>query len=139
MSRRVLVIDDDEITIALVAYRLQKEGLNVDSARDGVSAIAMMKNQSYDVILLDILMPRLDGFGVLQYLDENHPEMRARVIVMTALAETRDLRVDGTFRTLKKPLDYGELLKVVRERISAPVGVSWTYDRQQFDRNALPN
>ena len=139
MANRILIIDDDEITIALAGYRLQKAGLIVDSARDGLSAIGMMQNQFYSVVLLDILLPRLDGFGVLQYLNENHSDMRSRIIVMTPVADPHQLCVEGTFRTLRKPLDYSQLVEVVLERISSPVSSPWSYSSAEFDRGALPN
>lgn len=114
-TNRILVVDDDEITLSLISYRLQKEGIAADLARDGVSAIEKLRHFEYGVILLDILMPRLDGFGVLQFIHENRPHLRHQVIIMTVLADQHSPSIQGTFRTIDKPLDYGRLIMLVRE------------------------
>ena len=118
MSTRVLIIDDDEITLALASYRLQKEGFAVETASDGMTAIEKLKAGAYGAVVLDILMPRLDGFGVLQYINENQPHLRPHVIVMTALANDQTPAIEGTFRTIAKPLDYGDLAALVRECVA---------------------
>lgn len=118
MSTRVLVIDDDEITLSLASYRLQKEGFFVETASDGVTAIEKLKAGAFGAVVLDILMPRLDGFGVLQYISENQPHLRPHVIVMTALANDHTPAIEGTFRTIQKPLDYSELAALVRDCVA---------------------
>jgi len=135
---RVLVVDDDEITLSLVSFRMQKEGIAVDLARDGVTAIEKLRHIDYGVILLDILMPRLDGFGVLQFIHEDRPHLRHQVIIMTALADQHSPSIDGTFRTIDKPLDYGRLVKAVREclaQLTQAAPASWYSNEPGIDVN----
>lgn len=121
---RILVVDDDEITLSLISYRMQKEGIAVDLARDGVTAIEKLRHFDYGVILLDILMPRLDGFGVLQFLHENRPHLLHQVIIMTALADQHSPTIPGTFRTIDKPLDYGRLIAMIRACLAQQTGAT---------------
>lgn len=113
--RRILVIENDEITSSLITYRLVKEGLTVEIVRDGVSAIEKLQSTDFGAILLDLLMPRLDGFGVLQYINDCKPHLRSRIIVMTSIVEVPSPALEGTFRTVRKPLDYSVLASPVRE------------------------
>ena len=63
----VLVVDDDELNCDLLSRRLQRQRYAVDVARDGSSALALINDGAYDLILLDIVMPGLDGLGVLEF------------------------------------------------------------------------
>jgi DNA-binding NtrC family response regulator len=126
--RRILIIEDDEITASLITYRLIKEGLTVETVRDGFSAIERLRSTEFGAILLDLLMPRLDGFGVLQYINDCKPHLRSRIIVMTSIVETPSPALEGTFRTLRKPLDYSSLASPVREclaKSAADTPASW--------------
>jgi DNA-binding NtrC family response regulator len=113
--RRILVIENDEITSSLITYRLVKEGLTVETVRDGVAAIERLRSMDFGAILLDLLMPRLDGFGVLQYINDCKPHLRSRILVMTSIVEVPSPVLEGTFRTIRKPLDYSSLASPVRE------------------------
>lgn len=113
--RRILIIENDEITASLITYRLVKEGLTVETVRDGFTAIERLRSTDFGAILLDLLMPRLDGFGVLQYINDCKPHLRSRIIVMTSIVESPSPALEGTFRTIRKPLDYSSLASPVRE------------------------
>jgi CheY-like chemotaxis protein len=83
-ERRVLIVDDDAAIRILLARVLGRHGFVVDSARDGAEAIEQMLQHDYEVIALDLMMPRVDGIGVVKYLTERHPEKLKNVLVMTA-------------------------------------------------------
>ncbi len=69
---RVLVADDDRSIRQLVSTIVRRESFTVDSAADGLEAIENLKQHAYAVLLLDLMMPRMDGFGVIEWLKE-HP------------------------------------------------------------------
>ncbi|HEX8155686.1 MAG TPA: response regulator, partial [Thermoanaerobaculia bacterium] len=71
---RVLVADDDHSIRQLVTTIVRRERLLVDSAADGAEAIALLAQHEYAVILLDLMMPRVDGFGVVEYIKQ-HPQI----------------------------------------------------------------
>ena len=115
-NERVLVVDDDDAIRAMVERVLRREKLHVECARDGHEAIEKLSKNDYGTILLDLMMPRIDGLGVLRFLEEQQADP-PRVIVMTA-----NLHVAGeaanakpTFRILSKPFDIRQLIDHVRE------------------------
>jgi len=120
VRRRVLVVDDDEAIRTMVERVLRREKFDVDSARDGFEAIDKLARNDYDAILLDLMMPRIDGLGVLDFLRKHRPELGRNVIVMTANvpAATDAVRAGGVARVLAKPFDLQDLLQSVQARVA---------------------
>jgi DNA-binding response OmpR family regulator len=83
----VLLVDDDPHLLRLLARNLQLEGYDVVEARDGVDALAQVEAHEPDLILLDVILPRLDGFAVLQCV---RAHLRTPVILLTARARDQD-------------------------------------------------
>jgi len=115
-NKRVLVVDDDDAIRVMVESVLRRENFEVDTACDGFEAIQKLARNDYDAILLDLMMPRIDGLGVLRFLQENRPELEPAVIVMTAdvprAAEVGEAIKFARF--LAKPFDLSDLLAGVR-------------------------
>ncbi|HTP00644.1 MAG TPA: response regulator transcription factor [Anaerolineales bacterium] len=114
MSKRILIVDDEPRYLRLLEANLKTEGYSVVTASDGLQAIDAFSAQPVDLILLDIMMPRLDGFGTCQRIREfsNVP-----IIMLTAKGEEQD-RVKGldlgADDYLVKPFSATELLARVR-------------------------
>ena len=91
MSKRILIVDDEPRYLRLLEANLRTEGYEVSTAQDGVQALDVFSAQPIDLVLLDVMMPRLDGFGVCQRLREfsNVP-----IVILTARGEEQD-RVRG--------------------------------------------
>jgi DNA-binding response OmpR family regulator len=113
---RILVADDDRSIRQLVASILRREGLSVDTAADGAQAIECLRNNDYSIVLLDLMMPRLDGFGVIDYLKENSSRPKPVVLIMTAYADQKFKKVDPQLvaGVLRKPFDIAELGNLIR-------------------------
>jgi len=117
----VLVVDDDAGIRNLVRLALQRSGLQCGTAVDGLDAIERLRERRYTVVLLDLMMPRLDGMGVIRRLreviDEND---RPIVVVMTAFSEVEHVGLDGTIvhTIIKKPFDLTELADVLQSCVS---------------------
>ena len=96
---------------------LRREQFHVESARDGFEAIEKISSNDYGTILLDLMMPRIDGLGVLRYLESERPAPKPAVIVMSAnlqvAAEVAEAK--PIFRVLPKPFDIRELISHVKE------------------------
>lgn len=115
-GRRALVVDDDPAIRILVSRILGRHGLIVDSARDGAEAIEKLLQHDYDVIALDLLMPRIDGFGVVKYLVDHRPEHLANVIVMTAFGASALPKVcPPVSRFIEKPFDVEDFMTQATE------------------------
>jgi DNA-binding response OmpR family regulator len=114
MTRRILIVDDEPRYLRLLEANLKTEGYVVLKAADGLQALEVFSAQPVDLILLDIMMPRLDGFGVCQRIREysNVP-----IVILTAKGEEQD-RVRGldlgADDYLVKPFSATELLARVR-------------------------
>jgi DNA-binding response OmpR family regulator len=116
-KKRALVVDDDDPIRAMLAKVVERQNLEVDTARDGAEAIQRLDANTYSVILLDLMMPRVDGYGVLKYLYANHPEQLACTIIASAVPETEILkRFDlPVFRIHAKPFELGKLIEDIKE------------------------
>ena len=66
MSRKVLVVDDEKLIVKGVRFSLEQDGMEVDCAYDGEEALEKIKANEYDIVLLDIMLPKMDGFEVCQ-------------------------------------------------------------------------
>jgi CheY-like chemotaxis protein len=121
MEPRALVVDDDEPIRTLLAKIVQNAGFDVQTAKDGREAIDRIHADGYNVILLDLMMPRVDGYQVLDHLRDEHPDLVPCTIVATAIPE-RDLRrqaISGVFKVHSKPFDITRLLSDIRECAAA--------------------
>ena len=94
MSARILVVDDVEVNVRLLEAKLSAEYFNVLTAYDGFAALKLAHEGRPDIILLDVMMPRLDGFEVCRRLKADPETRDIPVVMVTALSETAD-RVRG--------------------------------------------
>ena len=113
---RILVVDDDDAIRAMVERVLRREKFEVESARDGFEAIEKLARRDYATVLLDLMMPRIDGHGVLQFLETELPHPKPKVIIMTAnLSNAAESpHVDKVEQILPKPFDIRQLIAQVR-------------------------
>ncbi|MCK9380888.1 MAG: sigma-54 dependent transcriptional regulator [Sulfuritalea sp.] len=114
MSARILIVDDEEIVIRSCLRILSDSSYVVDSAQDGSEALRKVDETDYDIIILDIMMPGIDGLDVLQQVKERHPDVD--VIMVTGLSQiqtaVKAMKL-GAFDYLSKPFDPDELKHVV--------------------------
>ncbi|HSL64838.1 MAG TPA: response regulator [Gaiellaceae bacterium] len=115
---RVLVIDDEAPIRLLCRVNLEAEGMRVLEAADGPSGLETARRELPDVILLDVMMPGLDGWRVAEYLLEDERTRSIPIVFLTARAEFRDrargLDVGGV-DYITKPFNPVELARIVRE------------------------
>ena len=110
---RVLVVDDEPAIRLLVTKALEKNGFAVDTAVDGVDALHKLEQGTYHLMVLDVMMPRLDGFGVIEKIaDDKGP----KVLIMTAAspAVLKQLPRDRVAGVITKPFDIRELIDSAR-------------------------
>ena len=87
MSKKVLVVDDEKLIVKGIRFSLEQDGMEVDAAYDGEEALEMAREKEYDIILLDLMLPKLDGLGVCQQIREfsNVP-----IVMLTAKGDDMD-------------------------------------------------
>jgi CheY-like chemotaxis protein len=110
-ASRVLVVDDEPAIRALVAKIVQRAGHPVDTARDGAEAIAKLETTDYAVIVLDLMMPNIDGYGLIQHLKQRPGGKKPAVIVVSAGDSAALRKLDGAMvhSILRKPFDIDVL------------------------------
>ena len=119
MAKKVLVVDDEKLIVKGVRYSLEQDGMEVDCAYDGEEALQKIKDKEYDIILLDVMLPKLTGFEVCQQVREfsNVP-----IVMLTAKGEDMDKILGleyGADDYITKPLKILEVkarLKAIMRR-----------------------
>jgi CheY-like chemotaxis protein len=117
----ILVVEDDPAIRRLVTMVLQRQGYGVDVAADGLEAVLRLGLREYHVIVLDLMMPNLDGFMFMKTFAEADPERLRKVIVTSAASPTviRERMSGSPFKVLPKPFDVADLIGAVRACIEA--------------------
>lgn len=127
-SGRILVVDDQPANLRVVSSLLSRHGYEVQTAADGVEALAMLESRQPDLMLLDMLMPNMDGFALLGEIKQKPDLLRLPVVFLT-VAQDRELLLRafdaGAVDYVTKPFMPEELLA----RVSAHVGLKQTRDR----------
>lgn len=110
-EHRILVVDDDAAIRSLLVTVLRRRGLHVDSARDGKEALEHLALCRYSVLLLDLMMPTMTGWEVLDILQNT--AARPEIIVLTAGVEPSALRSQIVRATIRKPFDLEIIVAAV--------------------------
>ncbi len=124
MGRKVLVVDDEKLIVKGIKFSLEQDDMQVDCAYDGEEALNMAKNNSYDIILLDVMLPKLTGFEVCQQIREFSD---VPIIMLTAKGDDMDKILGleyGADDYITKPFNILEVkarIKVILRRSSKQV------------------
>jgi CheY-like chemotaxis protein len=119
---RVLVVDDDDVIRQLITVNLELEGFEVIPAVDGQDALDKVKDAQPDVVTLDVMMPRVDGWEAAERLRADPETAHIKVILLSARAQESDIQRGeriGVDAYLTKPFDPDELIDVVRRMVAA--------------------
>jgi two-component system response regulator HydG len=119
---RLLVVDDEADTCANLSDILSELGYQVDVAYDGPSALELVRRTAYDVALLDLKMPGMDGLELYRRIKELQAGTVAIVVTAYASSHTaQEALAAGAWRILAKPVDFPQLMKLVDEAIEQPL------------------
>lgn len=116
-SRRLLVVEDEEDLREAIAFDLELSGFEVLSARDGMEGLKIAREKKPDLLILDLLLPRMDGYRVCRTLKVEPKTEKIPVIMLTAKASSEDERLgkeSGADLFMTKPFDPEILLKNVK-------------------------
>ena len=121
VSGKILVVDDNEMNRDMLSRRLARRGLTVEVAEDGSRALEMIETGDFDLILLDIMMPGIDGYEVLERVRREQGAMDLPIIMATARSESEDvvraLKI-GANDYVTKPFDFPVVMARVRTQIT---------------------
>lgn len=90
--KRILIIEDDQLLLKMYKIKLSSEGFEVDTALDGIEGLKKLSEKIPDMILLDLMMPNMDGFEFLEIIRKNPAFKEIPVVIFTNLGQERDLQ-----------------------------------------------
>jgi len=120
MSQKILVVDDSELNLQILTGVLQKKAYEVFTTNDGGQVMKIVSNTPVDIILLDIIMPNIDGFEVCRLLKNNHATKDIPIIMVTARTDSESIKkaLDlGVFDYIKKPIEEVEVIARVQSAL----------------------
>lgn len=117
----MLVVDDEPTIRALVAKIVERAGFRADVARDGADAIEKLEKEHYSVLIVDLMMPIMDGYGVVEWVRE-HADPKPAIIVVSAGDSAALRRLDGSLvhSIIRKPFDVDLLTDMVSAAAKVP-------------------
>lgn len=110
---RALIVEDDPAIRRLVEKLLSRRGIEIDSAHDGEQAIAKLRNGRFSVVVLDLMVPQVNGFGIIDFMKQNG--IRSPVAVVSAVSQQSltNLDLDIVKVVISKPFDVDEFTNAV--------------------------
>lgn len=122
---RVLVVDDDPVFTATAAYCLGRAGYRVQTAADGVEALQLLDLERFDLAIIDLVMPRIDGFRLIALIRGAARLQQLAILVVSSRKDDavfREATALGADATLSKPVDWPAMPARVAEIIGAATG-----------------
>jgi len=117
---RILIVEDEDCIRTALARWFTIRGFDADQARDGIDALEKCARNTYDIITMDLEMPRMGGVQAIPLIKQKHPE--TPIIVLTGFTEKPDeLDATGVAKVLTKPVPLHEIEQTVRELIGTAV------------------
>lgn len=118
MKPSILIVDDEPLTRNLLRLMLERAGFDTSEAEDGLKALLMMAEQSPDVLLLDVMMPNMDGLTVCEKLRAQPETAVLPIILLSARTSSEAVRAGldaGATKYLSKPINRKELINTIHE------------------------
>ena len=116
MSAKVLLVDDEKDFLDIMVERMEARGMDVSTACSAEDALKMVQTESYDAVIIDFLMPEMDGFSALKMFKKSRPDLS--VILLTANV-TEEKRIEviklGALDVIEKPADLNLLTQKIEE------------------------
>lgn len=125
MGKRILIVDDEPNIVTVVAARLKGNGYEVIQAQDGLAGLELAKKEKPDLIILDLMLPKLDGYKVCNLLKKDSRYAGIPIILFTAKAQEDDKRMGeeaGADAYVMKPYDPKVLLAQIQELLEKNSG-----------------
>lgn len=126
-AKRILVVEDTELLRRMYRDRLVQDGYDVMDAADGLAALSILREEHFDLILLDLIMPRMGGIQVLEAVKQDPRTQSIPVVVLTNLGEEATIEhavslgaVDYLIKNETRPADVAEKVKLVLESFAVP-------------------
>ncbi len=120
-EKKIIIIEDDKHINRLISYNLSKNGFRPESVYDGREAMHRLSGENFDIVILDIMLPGIDGFHICKSIKENPAAFKTFVVILTARAESQDKiygNLVGADYYLTKPFSVAKLMEVINDLIA---------------------
>jgi two-component system alkaline phosphatase synthesis response regulator PhoP len=117
VAKRILAVDDESDVLLVVKAGLENEGFQVLTASNGIDALDVAREERPDLIVLDVMMPKMNGFEVLRELKAGEATATIPVVMLTGLSDSQKIRqaiLSGTDYYVVKPFDFDDLVMKIR-------------------------
>jgi DNA-binding response OmpR family regulator len=117
-DKKIIIVEDDKNINSLIAYNLVKEGFNVEQVFDGVKAMQRIKEEIFNIVILDIMLPGVDGFDICKEIKSDLRYSRSFIVIVSAKGNEQDklyAHLLGADCYLTKPFSLIVLLNAVKE------------------------
>jgi CheY-like chemotaxis protein len=117
VGRHVLIVEDEENIVESLSFLLEREGFEVTSVLDGAQAIARIRENRPDLLILDVMLPGVDGFEILRAIRSNEATRALPVVMLTAKMQQQDRRTAeaiGVNAFVTKPFSNAEVVSIVK-------------------------
>jgi len=91
MMRKILLVEDDPFIMDIYRTKFEEEGMEIDIVKDGEEALRKIKEEPFDLLLLDIVLPKVSGWEVLEKIRENPPKKALKIVVLSNLGQKREV------------------------------------------------
>ncbi|WP_338733566.1 response regulator [Mangrovimonas cancribranchiae] len=121
MNRRILIVDDEPNIVMTLEYAFKKQGFEVFIARDGTEALQILETNIPNVILLDIMMPKVDGYETLEFIKKKDSLSQVKVVFLTAKHKASDIEKGlklGADKYLTKPFSIKKIISEVLDLLN---------------------
>ena len=116
MALKVLIVDDEKEFLNIIAERIAARGMVVSTASSAEDALNMIEEKSYDVVIMDFMMPALDGFKALKLMKTRQPEVQILLLTGNLLDEQRmEAKALGALDVIEKPPDLNDLIQKIKK------------------------
>lgn len=120
--KKILVVDDDPYILMSLEFLMKKEGFDVKVARNGTEALDIIQQETPALVLLDIMMPDMDGYAICKHIKGNKKLQHIKVVFLSAKSKESDVQKGydlGASLYVTKPFSTRDLMKKVRELLAA--------------------
>ena len=115
MSAKVLLVDDEKDFLDIMAERMRAQGLDVSTTTSAEAALNMVEEESYDAVVMDFMMPAIDGFQALKLFKEKKPEIQIILLTGNVPEQKRiEAKKLGALAVIEKPADLKVLIRKIR-------------------------
>jgi two-component system OmpR family response regulator len=116
MSEKVLIVDDEKDFLDIIAERIRARGMDVSTATSAEDALNMVEAKSFDAVIMDFMMPALDGFKALKLMKAKQPEVQIILLTGNVPDEKRmEAKALGALDVIEKPPDLKDLIQKIKK------------------------